>query len=248
MYTEDYENRGFPFRDFLLKLILIILFVFLLVWLLPKFIKPTTVDNKNMINEITAISSQIFSDNLDKMKEAAISYYTDDRLPQKEGEYHQMTLSEMIGLKIITPLVDKNNKPVDVEKSYVKITKAEDEYILKVNIKDSEKEDYYFSVVDVISALTESNNPRNYWNMLKKRMQDEDETIKACIEKINEYIEKSKFGLDEIAIIGDSMMDDVVCGNTIGVTTILLDQISKKEYPLARIRRMKEKKIQKKYW
>lgn len=142
MYTEDYENRGFPFRDFLLKLILIILFVFLLVWLLPKFIKPTTVENKNMINEITAISSQIFSENLDKMKEAAISYYTDDRLPQKEGEYHQMTLSEMIGLKIITPLVDKNNKAVDVEKSYVKITKAEDEYILKVNIKDSEKEDY----------------------------------------------------------------------------------------------------------
>ena len=34
----------------------------------------------------------------------------------------------------------------------------------------------------------------------------------------------------EVAIIGDSMMDDVVCGNTIGVTTILLDQISKKEY------------------
>jgi len=42
------------------------------------------------------------------------------------------------------------------------------------------------------------------------------------------------------------MMDDVVCGNTIGVTTILLDQISKKEFPFARIRRMKEKKIQKK--
>ena len=142
MYTEDYENRGFPFRDFLLKLILIILFVFLLVWLLPKFIKPTTVENKKTINEITAISSQIFNDNLDKMKEAAISYYTDDRLPKKEGEYHQMTLREMIGQKIITPLIDKNNKAVDVEKSYVKITKAEDEYILKVNIKDSEKEDY----------------------------------------------------------------------------------------------------------
>ena len=50
MYTEDYENRGFPFRDFLLKLILIIIFVFLLVWLLPKFIKPTTVENKETIN------------------------------------------------------------------------------------------------------------------------------------------------------------------------------------------------------
>ena len=35
------------------------------------------------------------------------------------------------------------------------------------SIWDSEKEDYYFSVVDVIGALTDSNNLRNYWNMLK---------------------------------------------------------------------------------
>lgn len=68
---------------------------------------------------------------------------------------------------------------------------------------------------------------------------------KPRIEKINEYIKKSKFGLDEIAIIGDSMMDDVVCGNTIGITTVLLDQISKMEFPVARIKRIKEKKIQK---
>ena len=33
------------------------------------------------------------------------------------------------------------------------------------SIWDKDKEDYYFSVVDVISALTDSNNPRNYWNM-----------------------------------------------------------------------------------
>ncbi|HZL36946.1 MAG TPA: Bro-N domain-containing protein [Tepidisphaeraceae bacterium] len=28
---------------------------------------------------------------------------------------------------------------------------------------------WYFSVVDIIAALTDSNNPRNYWNMLKAR-------------------------------------------------------------------------------
>ena len=38
------------------------------------------------------------------------------------------------------------------------------------SIWNAEKEDYYFSVVDVISALTDSKNPRNYWNMLKSRM------------------------------------------------------------------------------
>ena len=69
---------------------------------------------------------------------------------------------------------------------------------------------------------------------------------KPHVEKIKEYIDNSKFGLDEIAIIGDSMMDDVVCGNTIGITTILLDQISKIEFPFARFKRSKEKRIQKK--
>ena len=44
------------------------------------------------------------------------------------------------------------------------------------SVWDSEKEDYYFSVVDVISALTDSNNPRNYWNMLKKRMNEEEQS------------------------------------------------------------------------
>ena len=53
-----------------------------------------------------------------------------------------MTLSDMIGKKIIIALIDKNNKAVDVEGSYVKITKLDDEYLLKVNLKDSEKEDY----------------------------------------------------------------------------------------------------------
>ena len=71
-------------------------------------------------------------------------------------------------------------------------------------------------------------------------------TKKPHISKINNFIINSNYGLDEIAIIGDSMLDDVVCGNTIGITTILVDQISKIEFPLARIKRIKEHKIQKK--
>ena len=42
------------------------------------------------------------------------------------------------------------------------------------SIWDKEKEDYYYSVIDVISALTESSNPRNYWHMLKKKMNKEE--------------------------------------------------------------------------
>ena len=35
------------------------------------------------------------------------------------------------------------------------------------SIWDSEKEEYFFSVVDVVSALTDSNDPAHYWRTLK---------------------------------------------------------------------------------
>lgn len=51
------------------------------------------------------------------------------------------------------------------------------------SICDSEKGDYYFSVVDVISALTDSSNPRNYWNMLKSRLNSEgSELYTSCVQ------------------------------------------------------------------
>ena len=44
------------------------------------------------------------------------------------------------------------------------------------SIWNSEKEDYYFSVVDVISVLTESKNPNDYWYRLKARMSEEEKS------------------------------------------------------------------------
>ena len=41
------------------------------------------------------------------------------------------------------------------------------------SIWDKEKEDYYFSVVDVIEALTDSPNPRRYWSDLKINLKTE---------------------------------------------------------------------------
>ena len=49
------------------------------------------------------------------------------------------------------------------------------------SVWDSEKEDYYFSVVDVISVLTESSDPAHYWRTLKSRMIKEgNETVTNC--------------------------------------------------------------------
>ena len=42
---------------------------------------------------------------------------------------------------------------------------------------DNEKEEWYFSVVDIVGVLTESKNPRRYWNDLKRKMKDEEGAV-----------------------------------------------------------------------
>lgn len=46
---------------------------------------------------------------------------------------------------------------------------------------DSNIEDYYFSVIDVIAVLTESKNPSQYWRTLKSRLKEEgNESVTNC--------------------------------------------------------------------
>ena len=46
---------------------------------------------------------------------------------------------------------------------------------------DEEKEEWYFSIVDVVAVLTDSSNPQTYWRVLKKRLKDEgNETVTSC--------------------------------------------------------------------
>jgi len=42
---------------------------------------------------------------------------------------------------------------------------------------------WFFSVIDVVGMLTDSPNPRNYWNMLKSRMSEEgaEQTYTNCV-------------------------------------------------------------------
>lgn len=54
-----------------------------------------------------------------------------------------------------------------------------------------DKDDYYFSVVDVIKALTESEDPKNYWKVLKFRLKKEGSQL---VTKCNQLKLKSTDG------------------------------------------------------
>ena len=54
------------------------------------------------------------------------------------------------------------------------IRKFEDKMIR--SLWDNEKEEWYFSVVDVVAVLTDSKNPRDYWYRVKMRMTEDEKS------------------------------------------------------------------------
>ncbi len=69
---------------------------------------------------------------------------------------------------------------------------------------------------------------------------------KPSTRKLLSVIKLYKYNFSEVAIIGDSMIDDIACGNGAEITTILVNRIAKREYPIAWLKRRYEKRVLKK--
>ena len=61
------------------------------------------------------------------------------------------------------------------------------------SVWDSTKEDYYFSVVDVIGALTESTRPRKYWSDLKIQLKKEGSELSEKIGQLKLKAQDGKY-------------------------------------------------------
>lgn len=66
------------------------------------------------------------------------------------------------------------------------------------SIWDSEKEEYFFSVVDVISALTDSVRPRKYWNDLKTKLNQEGSQLSEKIGQLKMLASDGKMRLRDV--------------------------------------------------
>ena len=66
------------------------------------------------------------------------------------------------------------------------------------SIWDSEKEDYFFSVVDVIAALTESKEPRKYWSVLKNRLKKEGSQVTTNCSQLKMMAPDGKIRLRDV--------------------------------------------------
>jgi len=156
-----YEDRRetFTVKDVFLQLLFIVLLVFILIWLFPtKGYLERKLDGieSSIDGKLQPLYTRLFTDNIITMKDAAKSYFTNPRLPQNVGDKVKLSLSEMYEKGLLLELVDSNNKSCDATKSYVEVTKMDEEYQMKVTLSCSDKEAYiieYMGCYDYCNGL-----------------------------------------------------------------------------------------------
>ncbi len=129
MYSNE-RGSGINLKDIVAKLVFLALFVLLLLWLFPKV--------PNMI----PFYSNVFRENISYMQNAAKSHFTTDKLPKNIGETIEFKLQDMIEQNLILPFVDEDGNSCNVYRSYVSMTKNENDYTLKINLSCNNKEDF----------------------------------------------------------------------------------------------------------
>lgn len=142
-------EEKYSIRKFLIKAVIAVFFVVLLIYLIPiskiggnNNSNNNNSNNNNNSQELNSLTAQIFAANINTMKEAAMKYYTIERLPKNVGDKKKLTLQEMLNMKLVLPLIDKEGKTCDANLSYVELEKKENEYQFKINLKCGSQEDY----------------------------------------------------------------------------------------------------------
>ena len=113
--------------------------------------KVVATDENSTVEELTSnkdatceglVKEIVFNDNLTTIKEAAISYFTNERLPQTVGDSVKISLKDMQDKKLVLNVRDASGKTCSVTDSYVEVTKEENEYVMKIFLSCSDLEDY----------------------------------------------------------------------------------------------------------
>ena len=132
----SYDKKPFPISRFFIKIMLIIVIVFLSIWLYSKYKVNKEIDT----NELT--KEQVFSNNLEKVKNAALKYYDLDTVNKLTSNNDKVTLKVLIDKKYIKKLKDYDNKSCNINKTYALLTKIDDYYKMKVNLNCQGVKDY----------------------------------------------------------------------------------------------------------
>ena len=134
------NDKKISWLNLTIKIIIAVIIILTIVWAIAYY-------NKGLTNSLNVLIDDIFSKNINSMKEVGKEYFTTERLPEKVGDIKILSLEEMYNNNLILELTDKYGNACSAENSYVSIEKYENEYQMKVYLECGEENDFILVIM-----------------------------------------------------------------------------------------------------
>lgn len=116
------KEKKINWLELFIKIIIVFIFILIIVWLVAK------IANKNKL-------SDTFKNNINNMEKVATDYFKDVDLPLEKGKSKEITLGEMLEKGLIVSSEDQKEGSCDTTKSFSKITRKKDNYVLETTLE-----------------------------------------------------------------------------------------------------------------
>lgn len=163
MYEEKVRKININWKSLLIKMAILLVAVFILIWLISLFNK----EEEKPSNLGT---------NLDLMKEAAYEYFTFSRLPQNINDTSKLTLEEMFENKLLVEFTDQNGDSCDVNNSYIEATNINGtDYRIEVKLVCNNDSDVVINTI--LYDLDDEDDTTEDENVIDDDISDEEEIL-----------------------------------------------------------------------
>ncbi len=141
MYTEEYEDRGTPIKNLVIKVVVAIIFL-IGINVTVKYLTKTTYTNTSNINT-NPYKNATFKENIDTIESAMLGYFEEEKVEKMKKKKLKVTLAELIEDGVLVPIIDNKDKVCKSSKSYVQLEEiGNNDYLLRINLECSKDKDY----------------------------------------------------------------------------------------------------------
>ena len=175
MYEEK-KKRNINWKSLIIKILLLALIVFLIIWVIQINTKRNNEQN----------DTKVFNQNIATMKESSESYYKSNKLPENIGDKDKITLEEMIDNNLLMEFTDKNGNFCDEKNSYAQVTKTkENVYQLKVLLSCDDNTDYLVKNLTIENNKIDNKENKNQTSEDNKEVQANEDNNEKSVDEIN---------------------------------------------------------------